>query len=54
MIRFIILALAILGWQQGTFAQLSSPVAIVRNVLSLPDDRLDYGRAKLGAVPLTA
>lgn len=47
MIRFIVLASALLTWQGGAFAQPASPAAIVRNVLSLPDDRLDYGRAKL-------
>ena len=48
MFRLIILAMAILIWPTGVFAQpASSPAAIVRNVLSLPEDQLDYGRAKL-------
>ena len=48
MIRLIILATALLTWHAGALARtVSSPAAIVRDVLSLPDDRLDYGRAKL-------
>ena len=48
MIRLIILVAAILIWPAGTFAQpASSPAAIVRDVLSVRDDQLDYGRAKL-------
>ena len=46
--RLIILATAILISPAGAIAQpASEPAAVVRNVLSLPDNRLDYGRAKL-------
>jgi hypothetical protein len=48
MIQLIILAVAILTWQAGAFAEPHpSPATIVRDVLSTPDDRLDYRRAKL-------
>lgn len=48
MMRLIILAAAILTWHAGAFAQPApSPAAMVGDLLSLPDDRLEYGRAKL-------
>ena len=34
-------------WHAAASAQPTSPAAIVRDVLSVSDDRLDYGRAKL-------
>lgn len=48
MIRLLALAAAILIWPMGLFAQSApEPAAVVRDVLSVSDDRLDYGRAKL-------
>jgi hypothetical protein len=47
-VRLVILAAAILTWNVDVFARAALvPAAIVRDVLSAPDDRLDYGRAKL-------
>jgi hypothetical protein len=47
MIRLIFLATAVLIWHAAASAQPTTPAAIVRDVLSVSDDRLDYGRAKL-------
>lgn len=39
---------AVIGWEAGAIAPPAlSPAAVVSNVLSVPDDQLDYGRAKL-------
>lgn len=44
----LVFAASALALQAGANAQPSSdPAAVVRNVLSVPDDQLDYGRAKL-------
>lgn len=49
LLRYLVVAVsAALAFQSGATAQpASSPAAIVREILSRPDDQLDYGRAKL-------
>src|SRR3954468_16265075 len=43
-----VLAIAVLPWHGSANAQpASNPAAIVQGVLSVPDDQLDYARAKL-------
>jgi len=44
----LLLAMANLAWHGSAVAQpASSPAAIVQGILSVPDDQLDYARAKL-------
>jgi regulator of sirC expression with transglutaminase-like and TPR domain len=46
--RFAMVATAVLSWQSAALGQPApSPAAVVRSILSQPDDRLNYGRAKL-------
>jgi regulator of sirC expression with transglutaminase-like and TPR domain len=46
-IRLVFLATALLIWHAAASAQPATPAAIVRDVLSVPDNALDYARAKL-------
>lgn len=46
--RILVAISAVLAFQSGAAAQTAStPAAIVAEILSRPDDQLDYGRAKL-------
>jgi regulator of sirC expression with transglutaminase-like and TPR domain len=48
LLRLMIAAGALLNWQAGALAQSApGPADMVRNVLSQPNDQLNYGRAKL-------
>lgn len=49
LLRYLVVVVsAVLAFQSGATAQpASSPAAIVREILSRPDEQLDYGRAKL-------